>query len=177
MSKDINLKQKVVVLTTGGTIEKTYDENEGTLENRGSSIRERVFSKFRLPYTDVEFFSIMSKDSDHMTDADRDYILTTIKHHLHKNCPIVVLHGTDTMEFTARHCFENLLDVTHPIVFTGAMRPFGLENSDAIQNILEALLASKIISPGIYVSFHNRIFDVPNVRKNREKRTFEAIKA
>ena len=62
-----------------------------------------------------------------------------------------------------------------PIVFTGAMKPMGFEDSDSNQNVTEALLAAKILSPGVYISFHNQVFELPNVRKNKEKRTFEAF--
>ncbi|TNF00611.1 MAG: asparaginase, partial [Deltaproteobacteria bacterium] len=51
----------------------------------------------------------------------------------------------------------------------------GFDDSDARQNVTEALLASKILPAGIYISFHNRIFKVPNVRKNKKLGTFESF--
>ncbi|MCO4752874.1 MAG: asparaginase, partial [Bacteriovoracaceae bacterium] len=59
-------------------------------------------------------------------------------------------------------------------VFTGAMKPLGFEDSDAIQNVTEAMMVAKVIQPGIYISFHNRLFEVPGAKKNKAKRTFEA---
>jgi len=53
------------------------------------------------------------------------------------------------------------------------MKPLGFDDSDAAQNVIEALYAAKILAPGIYISFHNQIFNPPFVRKNRDKRTFE----
>lgn len=175
MSSDENLNKMrdVLVLTTGGTIEKTYDEFEGTLENRESQIRNRILKRLRMPYTRLHVYSLMSKDSLHMNEFDRSLILKSLKLHMEKGHPMVILHGTDTMAKTAEHVYRNLR-ATVPIVFTGAMKPMGFDDSDAIQNTTEALLAAQLIRPGVYISFHNRLFQVPGVRKNKELRTFEA---
>lgn len=170
-----NSKTRVILITTGGTIDKTYDEGDGTLENRDSLIKQALVARLRLPYTELEVFSIMSKDSLYMTDEDRSLICMYMKNQLSRKVPIVVLHGTDTMTHTAEFCLKNIGEVPVPIVFTGAMKPLGFSDSDAQQNVTEALLAAKLLKPGIYVSFHNRIFNVPNVKKNKDKRTFEEV--
>ncbi|KHD88624.1 MAG: asparaginase [Bdellovibrio sp. ArHS] len=170
-----NAIQDVVIITTGGTIEKTYNEFDGSLENRGTSIRNRILSKMRLPYTNIMVYPLLSKDSLYMTDADRSLIAATIKDQMQRGCPIVVLHGTDTMSVTAEHCLQVLGVPTVPVVFTGAMIPMGFEDSDAAQNVTEALLSAKLLKPGFYISFHNQVFTVPHVRKNREHGTFESF--
>ncbi|MGE5086101.1 MAG: asparaginase domain-containing protein [Bacillota bacterium] len=167
--------QDVVIITTGGTIEKTYNEFDGSLENRGTSIKNRILSKMRLPYTNIMVYPLLSKDSLYMTDADRSLICATIKDQMQRGCPIVVLHGTDTMHVTAEYCFHEISTPTVPVVFTGAMIPMGFDDSDASQNVTEALLAAKLMPPGFYISFHNQVFIAPKVRKNREKGTFESF--
>lgn len=165
----------VIIITTGGTIEKTYDEFDGSLENRGTSIKNRILSKLRLPYTNIHVHPLLSKDSLYMDDEDRALICKTIEAESKKDAPIVILHGTDTMALTAEYCFERIKNLTVPVVFTGAMIPMGFEDTDATQNVTEALLSAKLLSKGFYISFHNQIFEVPYVRKNKEKRTFEAV--
>jgi L-asparaginase len=173
--KNINVKTSdVIIITTGGTIEKTYDEFDGSLENRGTSIKNRILSKLRLPYTNIHVLPLLSKDSLHMDETDRELICKTITVEAKKGAPIVVLHGTDTMAVTAKYCFENIAQLGVPVVFTGAMIPMGFEDTDATQNVTEALLAAKLLSSGLYISFHNQIFIVPHVHKNKEKRTFES---
>ncbi|MNJ91357.1 L-asparaginase 1 [compost metagenome] len=167
--------QDVILITTGGTIEKTYNEFDGSLENRGTSIKNRILSKMRLPYTNIMVHPVLSKDSLYMTEEDRVLISDTIKQETTKGDPIVVLHGTDTMHLTAEHCYKAMGLPAVPVVFTGAMIPMGFDDTDASQNVTEALLAAKILKPGFYISFHNQIFTVPNVRKNKEKGTFEAF--
>ncbi len=170
-----NAPKDILIITTGGTIEKTYDEFDGSLENRGTSIKNRILSKLRLPYTNIIVHPVLSKDSLYMDDADRKLIAETIAEDLKLNAPIVLLHGTDTMALTANYCFEHIKNITVPVVFTGAMVPMGFDDTDATQNVTEALLSAKLLPPGIYISFHNQIFKVPHVQKNKEKRTFEEI--
>lgn len=165
----------VLIITTGGTIEKTYNEFDGSLENRGTSIKNRILSKLRLPYTNLGVYPLLSKDSLFMDDNDRDLIFRTIDEKKNNKTPIVILHGTDTMALTAEYCFERIRNLEIPVIFTGAMIPMGFDDTDATQNVTEALLAARLLSPGFYISFHNQIFKVPFVQKNKENRTFEEI--
>ena len=165
----------VSILTTGGTIEKTYDEQDGILDNRESIIKNILLSRLRLPYTRLNIVPILCKDSLNMNEDDRAFLLLMIKKEMKSKNPIVVLHGTDSMALSASYCQEKIKNIEVPLIFTGAMKPLGFLDSDASQNVTEALLAAKIIRPGVYISFHNRIFDVPNVKKNKEAGTFEAF--
>lgn len=167
--------QDVVIITTGGTIEKTYDEFDGSLQNRGTSIKNRILTKMRLPYTNILVHPLMSKDSLYMTDEDRVLIAATVQDEMKRDCPIVVLHGTDTMSVSAEFCHNKISHPNVAVVFTGAMIPMGFDDSDASQNVTEALLAAKLLPPGFYISFHNQIFKLPNVRKNKDKGTFESF--
>lgn len=168
-----NSKITLTILTTGGTIEKTYDESEGSLANRDTIVRNKIIQRLRLPYTDIQVKCLMNKDSLFMDDADRELICEEIKESSKSGNPIMVIHGTDTMDLTAKFCFDHFKDVPVPVVFTGAMKPLGFDDSDATQNVIEAVYAARIIKPGYYVSFHGRLFNVPNVRKNKERGTFE----
>ncbi len=163
------------ILATGGTIEKIYDEFEGSLHNRDTIVKNKILKRLRLPYTDITVRQIMSKDSLFMNDADREFILNSIKDHEQSKFPIVVLHGTDTMDLTSKFCFENYPEVQVAVVFTGSMKPLGFDDSDAYQNVIEAIFAAKILIPGYYVTFHGKLYKVPNLRKNKLRGTFEEI--
>ncbi len=165
--------KKVMILTTGGTIEKSYNEFDGSLKNRQSQLKNRLLSKIRLPHTEVSLKELMAKDSLHMTDEDRIFIFEQIKNEFPKKSPVIVLHGTDTMEITASYCLSRCKKPPIAVVFTGAMKPMGFEDSDAMQNFMEAMAVCHVLPPGFYISFHNHVFKVPNVRKNRRRRTFE----
>lgn len=163
------------ILTTGGTIEKIYDEFEGSLQNRETIVKNKILQKLRLPYTEISVKQIMSKDSLFMDDKDREYILGCIKETERSGQPIIILHGTDTMDVTSRFCFENYPGISVPVVFTGAMKPLGFDDSDAAQNVIEAIFAARILSPGYYATFHGKLFKVPYFRKNKKLGTFEEI--
>ncbi len=168
-----NQWRRVHIITTGGTIEKTYDEQDGTLFNRETIIHKRLNQKIRLPYTELKVSALMAKDSLDMDQTDREAIRDKIQELLPDGHPIVILHGTDTMQHTAELVAESIKDPKVAIVFTGAMKPMGFEDSDALQNVTEALMACQIIGAGTFICFHNRLYTVPGVRKNREKGTFE----
>ena len=59
-----------------------------------------------------------------------------------------------------------------PVVLTGAMQPYVMRHSDAMQNITEALLAVQIVAPGVHVAIHNKVLTFPGVVKDRARGTF-----
>src|SRR5215469_10594791 len=86
----------IYLMTTGGTIEKVYSEQEGSVLNSESKI-ERYLNRLRLPGCEVRVIPVMNKDSLEMTTQDRRQLaaeLTSILPHGH---PVVIIHGTDTM--------------------------------------------------------------------------------
>ncbi|MCO5113980.1 MAG: asparaginase [Bdellovibrionaceae bacterium] len=175
-------KMKVTILTTGGTIEKIYNEDDGSLKNRDvsyslktrqSQLKNKILTKLRLPHTDISVFEIMSKDSLDMDDKDRQLIWQTIEQKFAEGTPILVLHGTDTMEISLRYCYEQCPTPPVAVIFTGAMMPIGFEDSDALQNFCEALALCQVVPAGFYISFHNHLFKAPHVTKNKKRRTFE----
>jgi L-asparaginase len=83
---------------------------------------------------------------------------------------IVVTHGTDTMEVTARYLGERVKGQT--IVLTGAMVPYTFGSSDGLFNLGSALAFAQSMPEGVYVAMNGRCFDWNNVRKNRETGRF-----
>ena len=165
---------KINIITTGGTIEKTYDEFDGSLSNRGSQLRKMI-DRLRLPYVELQHRDLLCKDSLNMTDEDRGKVLESVREILPQQTPVLILHGTDTMDVTARFIFDNLPELSAPVVLTGAMKPFGFEDSDALQNFTEALMACQLIAPGVYISMHGRLHQLPGVAKNKSKGTFYKV--
>ena len=170
---DVSKNREIVLITTGGTIEKCYDEGAGTLENRESLMKKVIFDRLRLPGVKLRILPLLNKDSLQITPEERDFIVKKIRRWASSEVSVVVLHGTDTMTKTAEEYVRSCPAPPSPVVFTGAMRPLGFEGSDAIQNIAEALLAVRLLEPGVYVSFHNRVFPVPGAVKNYTLKTFE----
>lgn len=163
----------VTLITTGGTIEKTYDEATGTLDNRRSIVR-RMLRRLRSEGTEIHIIELMSKDSLLMTDADRAAIVEAVKVATAGGGTggIVILHGTDTLTNTGEALLSAVKPVPLPIVLTGAMRPYEMKHSDALQNLTEAIFATGVLPAGVYCVSHGRALKFPGVRKSREQRTF-----
>jgi L-asparaginase len=156
----------IYVITTGGTIEKAYSEQTGSVTNLNNKI-ERYLRLLRLPDSEVKVVPVLNKDSLRMTGADRELILATVKALLTENAPIVITHGTDTMIQTGLFLKQALPDIKVPIVLTGAMAPLGFEASDGLQNLTGSLFALGLVPPGIFVVMHNQVFPVDQVKKDR----------
>ena len=161
--------QRIHVLSTGGTIEKTYSEQHGAVYNRESKL-EGYLTRLRLPDTEILTQRLMNKDSLEMTDADREVVLAAVRERL--DAPVVITHGTDTMIETGLYLKARLGPLRFPIVFTGAMTPLGFEGSDGLQNLTESFFAARVLAPGVYVVMHNQGFPVDCVRKDRERAQF-----
>jgi L-asparaginase len=52
------------------------------------------------------------------------------------------------------------------------MRPYVMRNTDATQNLIEALLAVQVLPPGVYVAMHNRVLQFPGVVKDKDRGVF-----
>ncbi|MDD9950961.1 MAG: asparaginase domain-containing protein [Zetaproteobacteria bacterium] len=169
-------KHKLLMVSTGGTIDKAYNEADGRLENRISLIRKNMHQFLRLPSTEIDWMTLMHKDSLAMDTVDRDVIASCIHKNVPKYSGIVVLHGTDTVDLTVEQTSQRFpLPYEIPVVFTGAMKPYGFFDSDAVQNVTEAVLAAKFLPGGLYLSFHSQIFEAGRFKKNRVKKTFEYL--
>jgi L-asparaginase len=168
---------KIYILTTGGTIEKVYSEQSGTVQN---VFAQNVFAKInqyverlRLPDTQIEVVPLTNKDSLEMTDQDREQILDAVAARI-DDAPVVITHGTDTMVETGKLLKRRLTNLTRPVILTGAMTPLGFERSDGLQNLTESLFAARTLEPGVWIVLHNQVFDVDHVRKDRELARFIA---
>ena len=161
--------QRIHVLTTGGTIEKVYSEQQGAVANLEDKI-ERYLGRLRLPDTEIDTTRLMNKDSLEMTGADRELVLEAVRARL--DAPVVITHGTDTMIETGLFLKRSLGELPFPIILTGAMTPLGFESSDGLQNLTESFLAARILPAGVYVVIHNEVFPVDRVQKDREHARF-----
>lgn len=167
----------ITLISTGGTLEKTYDERTGSLENR-KSVLHRLLRRLRLEDVNVNIVELMQKDSLHMTEQDRQRILSAVRDFggtgemPTETTGIVITHGTDTLEKTGEVLWRGIPSPRIPIVLTGAWRPFELGRSDAQQNLTEALFAANVLEPGVWCVAHGRALKFPGVMKDRVRNTF-----
>lgn len=162
---------RIAILTTGGTIEKTYNESDGTLANVGS-VLQYILGSLRHYDMEIRHIPVMSKDSRDIDDADRQTILYAAKAAMSQSDALIIIHGTDTLVTTGDYLQANLSDVKKPIVLTGAMRPYEFRDTDAVQNVTEALFACGVLEPGVWVVMHGRALRFPGVIKDHGRMRF-----
>jgi L-asparaginase len=158
------------IFITGGTFDKEYNELNGQLYFKDTHLSDLLdMGRSKLP---VQIRTLMMIDSLEMTDHDRDLIA-----HQCNQCEenkIVITHGTDTMNETAKVLAEKIKDKT--IVLTGAMIPIKFGSSDGLFNLGSALAFAQTLPAGVYVAMNGRYFNWDNVRKNKQTGVFEEIK-
>jgi L-asparaginase len=119
----------IKLLITGGTFDKDYDELTGKLYFRDTHIHEMLkLGRCRLQ---TRVRTVMMIDSLEMTESDRKIVEEICRKSEEEQ--IVITHGTDTMEETARVLGAAGLPKT--IVLTGAMIPYAFGSSDGLFNL------------------------------------------
>ncbi|MEH3102487.1 MAG: asparaginase domain-containing protein [Sphingomonas phyllosphaerae] len=157
----------VLILTTGGTIDKLYFDALSEYQI-GDSVVDRLLKTARvaLPFRVHE---LLRKDSLELTDDDRALILGAILDA--DESRIVITHGTDTMTDTAR-VLAGKTDKT--IVLVGALAPARFAESDASFNLGMAFATAQVAAPGVWIAMNGTIFDGTRVRKDRSINSFVA---
>ncbi len=169
--------KRVALITTGGTIEKTYDIFSGTLANHVSNL-EMMLSQLELRGVELYRVPLMNKDSLEMSPQDHKRIAASVVDESAEVDGVIVVHGTDRLAESGETILARAMKhggPRCPIVLTGAMRPYELKNSDAEQNLTEALLAVQILGPGVYAVMQNQVLSFPGVVKNKENACFEQL--
>ncbi|MEZ4366485.1 MAG: asparaginase domain-containing protein [Kofleriaceae bacterium] len=163
--------KRIAIISTGGTIEKTYDELSGVLAN-GVSVLDVMLASLELRGVTLTRVALMNKDSLEMSADDHTTIAESAARLAHTHDGVVIVHGTDRLGQSGDRIVELCGTPAAPIVLTGAMRPYELRSTDALQNLTEALLAVQLVPPGVYVAMHNQVLMFPGVVKDRALGTF-----
>jgi len=164
-------QKRIALISTGGTIEKTYDELNGVLSNE-VSVLDVMLASLELRGVDIERVQLMNKDSLDMTEEDHTRIAREAIDRASSHDGVVIVHGTDRLADTGERIVELAGELPVPVVLTGAMRPYLLRNTDALQNLTEALLAVQLLDPGVWVAMHGQVLGFPGVVKDRSRGTF-----
>jgi len=164
-------KRRIALISTGGTIEKTYNELEGVLHSEYSQL-DVMLASLQLEGVEIIRVPLMNKDSLDMSDEDHRLVAETVGALAKAHDGVVVVHGTDRLAKTGEAIVALFETLPVPVVLTGAMRPYIMRHTDAPQNLTEALLAVQVAEPGVYVAMHNKLLRFPGVVKDRANGTF-----
>lgn len=159
------MSDRILVLTTGGTIDKQYFDALSQYQIT-DTIVSKLLSVARVthPYIIEE---VLRKDSIDLTDEDRTRIVDYV---IRAGCSgIVITNGTDTMTLTAQ-ALSGVRDKT--IVLTGALAPARFSESDAAFNLGMAFASAQTAAPGVYITINGSVFRGGEIVKDREQGCF-----
>ncbi len=156
--------RKILIIYTGGTIgmkhtSEGYKPVKGYFEKQLKQIldlhevqREEKIS----PYHIIEYDPLI--DSSNMTPKDWNKMLRTIKTHYNDYDGFIIVHGTDTMAYSASALSFGLKGLGKPVVFTGSQIPLSRVRNDGINNMLCSLRYVSLYDiPEVVIVFGDRI--------------------
>jgi L-asparaginase len=159
----------IKLFVTGGTFDKEYNEIEGKLYFMDTHVSEMLALGRCKVEIDVQ--TLMLKDSLDLTKHDREIIIDQCRKTSAER--IVITHGTDTMEQTARALGKAALRKT--VVLTGAMIPYKFGSSDGLFNLGSALAFAETLPADVFIAMNGRYFHWNNVHKNKKTGEFEEV--
>ncbi|HEX7034843.1 MAG TPA: asparaginase domain-containing protein [Pseudomonadales bacterium] len=160
--------EPVLVVSTGGTIDKVYFDARSNYEVGESVVGDLLRqAKVHLPF---ELLPLLRKDSLDITDEERAMIRDRIAARPERR--VIVTHGTDTMVETAR-VLAGLPDRT--IVLTGSLSPARFAQTDAVFNVGMAFAAVQTLPPGVYIVMNGQVFAGDRVAKDKEHNVFVRV--
>ena len=174
------MRASILIIYTGGTIGMKTDAATGALVPFDfSGIYEEFPSLKRLNVDiDVETMNPVI-DSSNVSPENWVTLARLIRDNYARYDGFVVLHGTDTMSYTASALSFMLENLSKPVVFTGSQIPIGVLRTDGRENLITAIeiagahQGGRPVVPEVSLYFQNRLF-----RANRtSKRSAEALSA
>ncbi len=173
-------KSSILIIYTGGTIGMKTDAETGALVPFDFSAIYDEFPSLKRLNIDIDVRTMSPViDSSNVTPDNWIALAKLIRDNYARYDGFVVLHGTDTMSYTASalsFLFENL---AKPVVFTGSQIPIGVLRTDGRENLITAIeiagtkIGGRPAVPEVSLYFQNRLF-----RANRTtKRSAEALNA
>ncbi len=161
--------KKILLIGTGGTIASMPTERGLVPGFAGEEILAAAPEIKGLCQVDcIEVFSL---DSTNVEPAHWIEIAGTIRENYDRYDGSVIMHGTDTMAYTAAGLSYLIQNSPKPIVLTGAQIPVGQEGSDGPKNLMDSFTyACDDNSFGVQIVFAGRVIEGTRARKNYTKR-------
>ena len=161
------MSKRILILHTGGTI-SMVESQQGYVpsENFPARLHEQLENQ-NIGGTELPAYNLLETDhlidSSNSTPKDWTAIADLLAEHWHKFDGFVVLHGTDTMAYTASALSFILGKIDKPVIITGSQIPLVKVRNDALSNLVISLtLAANYDIPEVCIYFNGKL-----VRGNR----------
>lgn len=153
-------KPRVVVIHTGGTLTMaTSGGAEATLAPSSEDPDLAVVVPGLSAIAEIEEQHLFNLDSGDMQPSHWITIAKSVHAALARDevRGVVVIHGTDTMSYTASALAFLLGPLPKPVVLTGAQRPLGDVRTDARSNVIDATIGATLAVPEVIVAFGSKL--------------------
>ena len=172
-SINMEKKTRILVIYTGGTIGMKKDEVTGALVPFDfSGIYDEFPALRRLPVGISVYTMPKLIDSSNVRPSDWCAIAEVIRDNYEGYDGFVILHGTDTMSYTASALSFMLENLAKPVIFTGSQIPIGVLRTDGRENLITAIevAAARVdgrpVVPEVALLFHSRLCRGNRTRKS-----------
>lgn len=157
--------KRVLLIHTGGTMGMTHDEEDGVASGRFvDEIMSHVPGIRNI--ADIDFRNVFKIDSSNFSIHHWVQLGQLIGDHVDQYDGFVVIHGTDTMSYTASALSYLLGNLPKPVILTGSQRPLSAIRTDAKNNLINAVELATHDIPEVGILFDYKLF-----RGNRTKKT------
>ena len=142
-------KAKILLIYTGGTIGMKKDFSTGALKAFNFSKLLQRIPELKLLDCEIETISFEHPiDSSNMNPEKWIQLATIIEENYVSFDGFVVLHGSDTMSYTASALSFMMQNLAKPIIFTGSQLPIGDLRTDAKENLITAIQIASLRENG-----------------------------
>ena len=155
----------ILVIYTGGTIGMVQDPKTGTLRPLSQEILYQFLPVLENFHCNIDFHIFETPlDSSNMNPAFWVKLATVIEENYESYDGFVVLHGSDTMAYTASALSFMLENLNKPVIFTGSQLPIGLVRTDGRENFINSveIAAAREVDtplvPEVAICFENRLY-------------------
>jgi L-asparaginase len=154
------LRKKILLIYTGGTIGMQQDE-QGTLSPVDfSAITDQLQELKRLDCLYGYHAFAAPIDSSNVNPDFWDVLARVIESNYDEYDAFIILHGTDTMAYTASALSFMLEGLAKPVIITGSQLPLGAIRTDAKRNIVTSaeIASGETVVPEVCIFFNNQLF-------------------
>lgn len=131
--------KKLLLIYTGGTIGMMQDSNSGDLKPLDFNQLSVHIPELKRFEVDIDTYTFEPIDSSNITPQNWIDIATLIFHKYHQYDGFVILHGTDTIAYTASALSFMLENLSKPVILTGSQLPIGVLRTDGKENIITSV--------------------------------------
>lgn len=139
-AKNTKMKTKILMIYTGGTIGMAKDYDTDSLKPFDFENLLKYIPELSLIDSNIEFAGFQKPiDSSDMNPKHWKELATMIKENYENFDGFVILHGTDTMAYSASALSFMLNGLQKPVIFTGSQLPVGDLRTDAKENLITSI--------------------------------------